>query len=345
MNNNQTSIVSSYEQLMSLANETGTDKSSSPDISLKHLVDSLINSGLGDAVKRACWHPSDIAAGQLVRQATDAILTANNEDTSFRMDIFVMPVILVVGAQKSTMLSTVIHDVNALKEVFESLGVLGHCRNFGLANCLTDHEALNQYPLESWRFASRYDESKSVATLDFPEYPIESSSRAETAHLRFLCGVALNPASAPSIFESAGDIGRWGMKFTETVSAQLSTPDCSVLALPRAPRPLIKSLEEGYWASREVGFQLFASNALNHARLKFGEPDVFIDSGAGDKVLTRLSSLFDDSFDRTYSFPVAPYESHNQVLANIDEFLREIGIQRYELKVAEGEQRFVNCEA
>ncbi len=345
MNNTQSPPASFYEQLMILSNEIGLDASSDRNDSLKQLVDSLIDDGHGDAVKQACWHPTAISSGQLVRQATDSILTVNSEEASFRLDLFVIPVILVVGAQKANMLSTVLNDVKTLEEVFESLGVLGHCKNFGLANCLTDYESLNQYPLESWRLASQYNDSKNITMLDFPEYPIESSSGTETAHLRFLCGVALSPISAPSIFEASGDIGRWGMKFAETVSAQLSIAECSVLALPRPPRPLIKSLEDGYWAVREIGFQLFLSNALNHARLKFGEPDVFIDSSSGDKVLTRLSSLFDDSFDRTYGFPVAPYESHDQVLDNIDEFLREIGIQRYRLKAAEGEERIVNCEA
>ncbi|MDC1311443.1 hypothetical protein N8Z26_03185 [Burkholderiales bacterium] len=345
MNSKQPPHASPYEQLMTLSNEIGLAASSNCTDSLKQLVDALIDAGQGDAVKQACWHPNTISSGQLVRRTTDSILTVNNDARLFRLDLFVMPVILVVGAQKTNILSTVLNDVKALEGVFESLGVLGHCKNFGLANCLTDYEALNQFPLESWRLASQYDESKNVTMLDFPEDPIESSSGTETAHLRFLCGVALSPISAPSIFEASGDIGRWGMKFAETVSAQLSRADCSVLALPRPPRPLIKSLEEGYWAVREIGFQLFLSNALNNARLKFGEPDVSIDLSAGGKVLTRLSSLFDDSFDRTYGFPVAPYESHDQILANIDEFLREIGIQRYHLKVAEGEEQIVNCEA
>lgn len=351
MNNSQTpaSTAGPYEQLMRLGTEVELDTPSGRAAlnlaPIKKLIDSLIDAGLGDAVKQACWHPTTLSAGQLVRQATDAVLTSNDQEATFRLDLFVMPVILVVGAQKSITLSTVLSDVNALSSVFESLGVLGHCKNFGLANCLTDYEVLHEHPLESWRLSGRYSDSKSVAILDFPENPIEGSSGSETAHLRFLCGVALSPMSAPSIFETAGDIGRWGMKFAEIVSAQLSTADCSVLAIPRSPRPLIKSLEEGYWAVREVGFQLFASNALNHARLKFGEPEVFIDSSAGGKVLTRLSSLFDDSFDRTYDFPVAPYESHDQVLASIDEFLREIGVQRYQLKVAGGEGQFVNCEA
>jgi len=350
MNNSQNSTfdVSSYEQIMSLANEIGLDSPSSQasrDLgALKKLVDSLIDAGLGDAVKQACWHPNAISAGQLVRQSTDAVLASHDQEATFRLDLFVIPVILVVGAQKSITLPTVLPDVNALSSIFESLGVLGHCKNFGLANCLTNYEVLHEYPFESWRLSGQYNDSTSMAMLDFPESPIESSSGSETAHLRFLCGVALSSTSAPSIFETAGDIGRWGMKFAETVSAQLSAADCSVLALPRSPRPLIKSLEEGYWAVREVGFQLFASNALNHARLKFGEPDIFIDSSAAGKVLIRLSSLFDDSFDRTYDFPVAPYESHDQVLANIDEFLREIGIQRYQLKVADGEEQFINCE-
>ena len=58
----------------------------------------------------------------------------------------------------------------------------------------------------------------------------------------------------------------------------------------------------------------------------------------------RLSSLFDDSFDRTFDFPVAPYESHEQVLSIMDHFFRDIGVQRYQLKSADNSEIYVNCE-
>ncbi|MDA0237148.1 MAG: hypothetical protein O3B03_01410 [Proteobacteria bacterium] len=348
MNDSRIPNMSSYEQLMALANDLASkaplDHVSVDQTPLYKLVDAFVDSGLSDAVKQACWHPNSILAGRMARQVADAAITADRKGSAFRLDLFVMPIILVIGAQKRNTISTVLNDVAALTGILESLGVLGHCKNFGLANCLTDYEALHQYPLDSWRLAGQYDELKNIVVLDFPDDPIDVLAGVEAAHLRFLCGVALSPTSAPSVFESAGDIGRWGIKFSEAVSAQLSTADCSLLTLPRLPRPLIRSLEEGYWAVREVGFQLFASNAINHARLKFGEPDISIDSSAGGKVLTRLSSLFDESFDRTYDFPVAPYESHDQALATIDQFFRDIGIQRYQLKVSEGEEKYVNCE-
>ena len=348
MHDSQISNMSPYEQLMALANDLAekgpVGQVSSDQTPLYNLVDTFVDSGRSDVVKQACWHPNSILSGRVTRQVADVAITANRKKSAFRLDLFVMPIILVIGSQKKNTISTILKDVTALSDILESLGVLGHCKNFGLANCLTDYEALHQYPLDSWRLAGQYDELKNITVLDFPDDPIDVSAGVEVAHLRFLCGVALSPATAPSVFESAGDIGRWGIKFAEAVSAQLSTADCSVLALPRPPRPLIRSLEEGYWAVREIGFQLFASNAINHARLKFGEPDVSIDASSGGKVLTRLSSLFDDSFDRTYDFPVAPYESHDQALETIDQFFRDIGIQRYQLKLSEGEAKYVNCE-
>ncbi len=343
----QRNTNSSYEHVMRLAEglvAPPPDKESSNQAQLDQLVANLMNSGKDDVIKQACWHPNSLEAGRVARRVADNMLITTQKKDSFRIDLFVMPVILVVGSQKRTRLSTVMRDVGALSDIFESLGVLGHCKNFGLANSLTDYEVLNGYPLKSWKEASRYDDSKKLATLDFPECPLEVQAGSEAAQLRFLCGVSLSPSSAPSIFESAGNIGRWGIKFAEAVSQQLSTEDCSILAIPRPPMSLIKSLEEGYWSVREVGFQLFASNAINHARLKFGEADICIDSSSGSKVLVRLSSLFDDSFDRTFDFPVAPYESHEKVLSIMDHFFRDIGVQRYQLKSADNKEMYVNCE-
>ena len=93
--------ASPYEQLMTLSNELGLAASSNCTDSLKQLVDALIDAGHGDAVKQACWHPNTISSGQLVRRTTDSILTVNNDARLFRLDLFVMPVILVVGAQKT----------------------------------------------------------------------------------------------------------------------------------------------------------------------------------------------------------------------------------------------------
>ena len=343
----QRDISGAYEHLMSLSDgmvAPSSDQGKSNQVQLEELIESLIDSGVDDPIKQACWHPNSLDAGRVVRQATDNIFNLVQKESLFQLDLFVIPIILVVGSQKNIRLSTVMRDVGVLQDLFEDLGVLGHCKNFGLANSLTDHDVLNGYPLKSWKEAGRYHSSKKPMTLDFSECPVEVRAGSEAAQLRFLCGVSLSPSSAPSIFESAGNIGRWGIKFAEALSQQISTEDCSILAIPRPPMPLIKSLEEGYWSVREVGFQLFASNAINHARLKFGEADISIDSSAGGKVLVRLSSLFDDSFDRTFDFPVAPYESHEQVLSIMDHFFRDIGVQRYQLKSADNSEIYVNCE-
>jgi hypothetical protein len=79
----------------------------------------------------------------------------------------------------------------------------------------------------------------------------------------------------------------------------LGAPGVSVLALPRAPMPIVEAAWHGAFAQREVGAQVFASNAIRAIRARVGEPSAVIsvhgsddDPGSGE-VRLSLSSPFD----------------------------------------------------
>ena len=98
------------------------------------------------------------------------------------------------------------------------------------------------------------------AGLELPPGDIDVQAGGEAVHLRFVSGAALTPADAPGFVESAGDIGRWGMPFTKELGRQFSVgDDVSLLAIPRPPRSIVRAMQEGWFAVRELGFQLFLS--------------------------------------------------------------------------------------
>ena len=98
-----------------------SDQGKSNQVQLEELIESLIESGVDDPIKQACWHTNSLDAGRVVRQATDNIFNLVQKESLFQLDLFVIPIILVVGSQKNIRLSTVMRDVGVLQDLFEDL--------------------------------------------------------------------------------------------------------------------------------------------------------------------------------------------------------------------------------
>ena len=160
---------------------------------------------------------------------------------------------------------------------------------------------------------------------------IDVSGERETVHLRFICGAALIPADAPAFVTAAGNVGRWGMALTKELGNQLATPDVSLLAIPRGPRTIVRAMTEGWYAARELGFQLFLSNALREARMRIGEPDVTISSGSDQTIRIRLTSALDDSLDQTYGWPLAQTDDLNEIATSISSLFEETRVERIQV--------------
>ncbi len=306
------------------------------DRMLQHRLNELVGGGHEQSIRQAAWYPTTPESGTYIRGQVDEMIGSRPMDEAFTLELFALPVILILGATKDTVLPSVLTEPAKLNQLLEDKGVLGHCKNFGLSNALTDYDALYQYPLNDWMGGGASSTNEDDQIIDFPPVPLEIKKNSESAHLRFLFGAVLNPKQAPSIFATSGDIGRWGADFAKEVSQQLTTSDCSVLAIPRPLKTPFMAMEQGYWSVREIGFQLFISNALKYARPRIGEPDVSIDITAADVMVVRISSVFDDTFDRTYSYPIAPYEFGQTVLGAANQFLTDARVARYELVSNEG---------
>lgn len=244
------------------------------------------------------------------------------------LHLFAIPVLFVVGAPAAQRISGVVPDTGTVRALFEQSGALGHCRNFGLSNALAALEQVDAIPwvtLHSIANAQSWDD---YAGLDLPPADIDVPAGRETVHLRFISGAALTPADAPAFVEAAGDIGRWGIPLTRELGRQLTTADVSLLAIPRAPCSIVRAMLEGWFAARELGFQLFLSNALRQARMRIGEPDVTVTACSDQTIRIRLTSPFDALLDQTYGWPLAPEDDFEEVAHSISTLLEEARVER-----------------
>ncbi len=146
-------------------------------------------------------------------------------------------------------------------------------------------------------------------------------------HLRFLMGSALMAADAD--LAAASDVTGWAMPLAQELARELAVPGLTVLALPRPPALPPAALQHGRTAQREVGAQLFASNAIRKLRASVGEPAAVISAHraatapGGGELRLSLSSPFDLRQAEGFRCPLFPTDRAGDVAAMLVELLRD----------------------
>lgn len=240
--------------------------------------------------------------------------------------LFAIPVIVVAGNENQSApeitLPCVVDDPRALTALLVEHGALAGNRTITLPDTLVAADALGfaRIPeLLAWRALAG-----GGTAHELPPAPIAVAAGSEAVHLRFLVGTALAGPEA-ELFRD-GTVGRWGMPLAQALSRALGAPGVSVLALPRPAQPLVAALWQGRIAQREVGAQIFASNAIRKLRAGTGEPIAVISvhrtdtPGGGGEVRLSLSSPFDPRAAEGFRVPLLPLdrvEDVVQMLANL----------------------------
>jgi hypothetical protein len=218
--------------------------------------------------------PSPNAARALWRAVVAAWSPSWREESGFAMTLFALPVVVVSGVEPG--------DPDRTQPPLP--GVLPHAER--LAAILREHRALNGNETIALAPALLASDAIDVSRLgalmalqtvglgvqkyDFPPASIEVWREHQDVHLRFLMGTAI---AAPHIdLLAADDVAKWGLPLARELASQLSAPGVSVLALPRAPLSPPAALQQGRAVQRDVGAQLFASNAIRRLRASVGEP-------------------------------------------------------------------------
>lgn len=299
---------------------------------LSRRLSTMLEQGDENAIREALRNPPSSSACRALLQALELALSPNVRGGGVSVRVFAIPVLFVVGGAPAARVNGVVPDAGEIRSLFETAGTLGHCRNFGLSNALTDLGSVETIPLSVLYAITRGEQWGGLGGLDLPPADIAVTANQETVHLRFLVGAALTPGDAPGFVESAGDIGLWGMSLTQLLGRQLSSQGVSLLAIPRPPRAIVSAAQEGWYAARELGFQLFLSNALRQARLRVGDPDVMITTSSDCAIRIRLTSPFDDLFDQTYVWPLAPADCFDAIVNSIFALLNDAKVERIEVE-------------
>ena len=267
-----------------------------------------------------------VPSAAVYRHLWRALAKAERRSSSLRRP-FALPIIVVAAAETSTATGTtlpgVIDEIDVLVSAMREHRALAGNESFALANTLVSADALsyaNLGDLLAWS-----ERADAVATL--PPAPMRVQGTVESVHLRFLAGVAIAAPGANLFGEHAP--GGWGMPFAQALSRMLGAPGVSVLALPRAPMPLVEAARQGGLAQREVGAQVFASNAIRAIRARVGEPSAVISVHASDgstqgvEVRLSLSSPLDPRSAEGFRCALSPLDRIDDVVAMLERLLAD----------------------
>jgi hypothetical protein len=224
-------------------------------------------------------------------------------------------------------LAGVLNEPERVTALLREHHALGGNLTFALAAPMVAADALDMPRLSTLLAWQKLSSSEGPVARELHPTPMVVHSNQESVHLRFLIGTAIG-ASAVDVFADKGG-SEWVMPLAQELSRQLATTGLSVLALPRPPQAPLLALQNGRAAQREVGAQLFASNAIRRFRARVGEPSAVISAHrcaaarGGGELRLSLSSPFDPRQAEGFRCPLFPADRVIDVATMLLDLLRD----------------------
>lgn len=283
--------------------------------------------------------PSVAIARQLWRGLIDGWAQASRAapGDGVAAHLFALPVVVVAASDQGDArpaslpcVAGVVPEAARLGAILSEHGALAGNRTFGFADALVAADAIDVPQLSRLLAWQSLAAGADAAERDLPPAPIAVQPGQQSVHLRFLIGTAL-VAGATDILAAVTMAG-WAMPFARELARQLAAPGLAVLALPRLPQSPPAALQQGLAAQREVGAQLFASNAIRKLRATTGEPAAVISAhravaaNGGGELRLSLSSPFDPRAAEGFRCPLFPTDRVGDVASMLVDILRDCRI-------------------
>ncbi|MCC7325282.1 MAG: hypothetical protein IT521_00565 [Burkholderiales bacterium] len=315
----------------SLAAGTGAEADAF-DSALGEAIDGLLQPGYGEALAALFDTTSSASIYRHLWRILVQRERTGAPDPSQLVRLFALPIVVVAGVEgarsvgKTYELPRAMADVQALTAILRDHHALSGNTTIALGDALVGAESLEMASLPEL-FAWRRLSGMPLAARSIATSPMVVAVGVEGVHLRFLVGSLLAAPGADPMLSA--DVGRWGTPLAQVLGRQLARPGVTVLALPRAPQPLVAALWQGRQAQREVGAQIFASNAVRRLRAATGEPTAVLSmhrtsvpTGSGELRLS-LSSPFDPRQAEGFRCPLLPLDRVDDVVRMLMTLLKD----------------------
>ncbi|WP_432720043.1 hypothetical protein R0381_003484 [Jeongeupia wiesaeckerbachi] len=233
---------------------------------------------------------------------------------------FALPIVFVAGNKGETELPGEV-DAQAIVSLLRAHNVIAADADVWLGNALVGADQLatiNPTQLSRWQ-------TQIVAAEPLPaEFtPAPIKFKDEGVFIRYLVGVALQPAGAEPVIRLGGAVGSWGMPLAQLLSDGFKKPGLTLFPIPRVPQSWLAAQESGRVTVLETRLQVAASNAIRSIRGKGRTPVITLAAHEGGEIRITFSSREDAERWEGYVWPLAPLDSAEQVHAFVDDLMRE----------------------
>ena len=254
------------------------------------------------------------------------------KEAGLALTIFALPIVIVSGRESAGADAThpgVLAELDLFAAILREHAAVGGNETFALANALVSAEAIDLPRLPEILAWQQLGEAKMAGFSPRILTPsaLNFAAGREGVHLRFLVGSALARPAVDLLAHE--DVGKWGVTFTKELSRQLAVAGTSILALARAPQRPLPALQAGRTAQREVGAQIFASNAIRKLRASVGEPTAVIsahqaqDAPGNGELRLSLSSPFAPRDAEGFRCPLYPLDRVGDVASMLCDLMED----------------------
>ena len=296
--------------------------------------------------------PSAAVARHLWRRLIDAWREASAPAEGDRVvaTLFALPVVIVAGATPSApepvtsalaaVLAGVLNDAERVTAMLREHRALGGNLSFALAAPLVTADALDIPRLPTLLAWQKLSPGAGSVARELHPTPMAIHPNQESVHLRFLVGTAIGAPAVGLFGDRTG--GEWLMPLAQELSRQLTATGVTALALPRPPQAPLLALQHGRAAQRDVGAQIFASNAIRRFRAGVGEPSAVITAHrcavapGGGELRLSLSSPFDPRQAEGFRCPLFPSDCAGDVATMLLDLLHDCRVT--DVRVVAGTQ-------
>lgn len=272
--------------------------------------------------------PSAAGAARLWDAVCRAVEDGAADERAVVVRVFAFPIVFVAAARQPAVVSGTLQRAEVVRDLLEKQGALGVARNVGLSNALCGRTAFEAVEPSA---VLRWSREWSGPPRELAPQEIRVERGREQVHVRFIVGAGISPHDAPSIVETASNIGTWGIPLAKLLMSELARPGIDLLALPRPPVGLLRAPLAGRRAEIEAAFHLFVSNTLREFRAASGEPTVILSAHeiahGGGEVRVSMSSVLDDTLLEGFRWPLHPFDDLQDIESSVSELLQACRVE------------------
>lgn len=235
---------------------------------------------------------------------------------------FAVPVVIVAASARPLSIPGQLADVSALRDIWARHGLFDDLEEGGgqgelwLSNRLINAAGMQSVrPTMAWQWSCL----EQAAHEGWPQLPPAADLQGvstEAAYLRFI--PAIYKGSQPPQWPR--NASGWGRDVSQWLSGLLGASGATVLALPRAPQPLLSALEDGRRAQQDIAGQLFLGNAIRQFREQGRQPAAIIAMHANHELRVCLD---DGEQQQLYTRPVEALDDIAALEQELCAFLHE----------------------